>query len=69
MGWGDEQYWAVLGSSRLRLAIARYLALDVEGLTNRHEFDERVVVPGTVAPQLSRWSVRANVSIWLPLIG
>lgn len=69
VGFSAERYEAVQGSARLRLVLARYLAVDVEGLTARHTFDETVTVPGAFPRDLNRWAIRCNVSVWLPLVG
>jgi hypothetical protein len=67
VGFTSDRYRAIQGAARLRLALARFLAVDVEGLTNRHTFDAGIVVPETLPPSMNRWSVRCNVMVWLPL--
>jgi len=67
IGAAADQYEAVQGAARLRLALARFLAVDVEGLAYRHTFDQAVVAPGPLSAAVNRWSVRCNVSLWLPL--
>lgn len=67
VGFGSENYHAVQGSTRLRLALARYLAIDLEGLINQHAFDTRIAIPDSVLPTLNRWAVRCNIALWLPL--
>lgn len=67
VGFGGDRYRAIQGSGRLRLALARYMAVAVEGLLNQHRFDAGVVLPGALAPRLDRWSVRCSLALWLPL--
>jgi len=67
VGFTRDPYWAVQGSARMRLAVARFVAIDVEGLMARHSFDSRIVLPAGLPSQLNRWSVRFNVALWLPL--
>jgi hypothetical protein len=67
IGSTSDRYRAIQGAARLRLALARYLAIDTEGLINEHHFGGAVVLPGTVTADLNRWSVRCNVTVWLPL--
>lgn len=67
VGFESDTYTAVQGSMRLRVALARFLAVDTEGLINRHEFDNRLAIPTVVPPILNRWAVRCRVSLWLPL--
>jgi hypothetical protein len=66
-GFTSQRYNTVQGSARVRLALARFVAVDTEALVNRQDFDRRIVMPGAVPSQLDRWSVRCNVAIWLPL--
>jgi hypothetical protein len=67
VGFGSDRYHAVQGSARLRLALARYVAIDTEGLTNQYLFNNRIAVPTSLPPQLNRWAVRCSVALWLPL--
>jgi len=67
VGFGSDSYTSLQGSARMRLALARYLAIDAEGLINQFGFDNQVVVSGVVPASLNRWSVRANIALWLPL--
>ena len=67
VGFGSDDYRSVQGSARLRWALARYLALDAEGLLVNYQFDSVVPVPGTAPAKLDRWAVRCNIALWLPL--
>ena len=67
VGFGSNNYHALEGSARLRLALARFIAIDTEGLINQHAFDNTVALAGVVPPVLNRWAVRCNVALWLPL--
>lgn len=67
IGFGGDTYDAIQGAARLRLALARYLAVDAEGLINQHTLDARYTSPVGVPARLNRWAIRWNVSIWLPL--
>jgi hypothetical protein len=67
VGFESDTYSALQGSTRLRVALARFLAIDTEGLINQNTFDNRVTIPGTVPTGLNRWAVRCNVALWLPL--
>lgn len=67
IGFGTDRYRAVQGAARLRLALARYMALGVEGLLNQHRFDAGVALPSALPTRLDRWSVRGSLSLWLPL--
>jgi hypothetical protein len=67
VGFGSDHYTAAHGSTRLRLALASFVAIDAEGLVNQHRFDDRVNLPGPVPADLNRWAVRCNMALWLPL--
>ena len=67
VGFGSDRYTSRQSSARLRWALARYFAVDAEGLLIRYDFGDRVPVPGTVAANLDRWAVRCNLAWWLPL--
>ena len=70
IGTGSDTYESLQGSARLRLAMASFLAVDVEGLVNRNIFDGRTTLPGVIPAttgDASRWAVRCNVAMWLPL--
>ena len=67
VGTGTDGYRSSQGSGRMRLAMSRYVAMDVEGLLNKYAFDQQVMLPGSLPATLNRWAVRSNVAIWLPL--
>ncbi len=67
VGFSRNRYNAIQGSARLRLALARFISVSTEGLVYSHHFDARIVTPEAFPPQLSRWTVRWNVALWLPL--
>ncbi|MEW5983890.1 MAG: hypothetical protein AB1806_16175 [Acidobacteriota bacterium] len=67
IGFGADSYDALQGSARLRLALARFLAVDAEALANQYTFAAQVPLPPGVPAALNRWAVRWNVSLWLPL--
>jgi hypothetical protein len=66
VGFGSDRYEALQGSTRLRLGLVKYLAIDVEGLMNKYSFGSQVAIPGTVPADLNRWAVRCNIALWLP---
>ena len=63
----SERYSALQGSGRIRIALARYLAIDTEGIVYKQDFDQQIALPSQFPPQVKRWSVRCNVALWLPL--
>ena len=67
VGFGTDAYRSTQGSARMRLALAKYVAVDVEGLLNQYAFDQQVVMPGLLPANLNRWAVRCNVALWLPM--
>jgi hypothetical protein len=67
IGFSDDRYDTLQGSARLRIALAKFLAIDAEGLTNQYTFTDRLVMPTGVPADLNRWAVRWSVSLWLPL--
>jgi len=68
VGFGSDSYRSTQGSGRMRLALARYVAIDVEGLLNKYTFDQQVPLPGLLPATLDRWAVRCNVALWLPMV-
>ena len=67
VGFGQDRYTSRQSSARMRVALARVLALDAEGLLIQYGFGAGVPVPGTVPAVLDRWAVRCNIAWWLPL--
>jgi hypothetical protein len=67
VGFTSDRYTVVQGSARLRLAIGRYLAANAEGLVYRYDFDDNVARPDQMLQSQNRWSVRCNLTVWLPL--
>jgi hypothetical protein len=55
------------GAARMRLAVARFLAVDAEGLYYKHDFDEAILALPGLGRRLTRYAVRVNVTVWLPL--
>ncbi|MCX6549907.1 MAG: hypothetical protein NTY02_02670, partial [Acidobacteria bacterium] len=69
-GSGSDTYTSLRGAARISLALARYLAVNAEGLIDRNTFDNRLALPGIEPAGLlnsTRWAVRCNVTVWLPL--
>jgi hypothetical protein len=67
VGAAAGAYTAIQAGARLRFALARYLAVDAEGLWNKHDFAATVTVPDAVLSRLDRRSIRCNLTLWLPL--
>jgi len=67
VGYGLDRYTSRESSARMRLALAKALAIDAEGLLIQYGFSDGVPVPGTVPANLDRWAVRCNIAWWLPL--
>jgi hypothetical protein len=64
---GGDHYSSRQGSARIRLALAKYMAVDAEGLLVQYLFGDAVPIPGGVPADLDRWAVRCNIALWLPL--
>jgi hypothetical protein len=67
VGFAADRYTSRQSSARVRLALAKVLAIDAEGLLLQYGFGAGVPVPGTVPANLDRWAVRCNLAWWLPL--
>lgn len=67
VGFGANRYNSRQSSARLRWGLAKYVAIDAEGLMVNYDLGDAVTVPGTVPAVLDRWAVRCNVAVWLPL--
>jgi len=67
VGTGGGTYTALQGSTRLRLALARWIAIDGEGLYSKNRFSDQVVMPAGFPANLTRWTVRFNVVLWFAL--
>jgi len=67
VGVGGDHYSSRQGSARIRLALAKYMAVDAEGLLVQYLFGDAVPIPGGVPADLDRWAVRCNIALWLPL--
>jgi hypothetical protein len=55
-------------SARLRAALQQSLALYVEYVAYRYEFDSRANLPAGIPGRLVRQGVRTGLTLWLPLI-
>ncbi len=67
IGFAGNSYRVFQGSTRLRLALSRFLALDGEALVYDHRFARNSVALAQFPDQLDRWTVRLNLTWWLPL--
>jgi hypothetical protein len=67
VGFGPDRYDSRQSSARLRWALARYFAVDAEGLLIQYGFGAQAPVAGAVPANLDRWAVRCNLAWWLPL--
>jgi hypothetical protein len=63
---GGDNYDVLQASVRLRVALSRRLALDVEGLAYSYDFPARDVAVTPIAAAYERQAVRVQLTVWLP---
>jgi hypothetical protein len=56
------------GTASLRYALSRLLAMNIEYGYYRHDFQENTLLPPGVIAVLGRHTVRAGLSVWVPLL-
>jgi len=56
------------GTTRLRVALSREVALSAQYLLYRYRFDQADLLPGLLPPYLERQGLRIGLDVWLPLV-